>query len=77
LCYTGKTRLSANIIKNQTKSYAQKKETVVKALDELKQLTKNMKDALLLGNLDKFGDYMHEAWLNKKKLDKILRGESV
>jgi len=77
LCYTGKTRLSANILKHQTESYVQKKESVVKALDELKALTVEMKNALLQGRVDDFGKLLHEAWLNKKNLDKNISSSQI
>lgn len=77
LCYTGKTRLSANILKHQTESYINKKESVVKALDELKALTYEMKNALLQGRIDDFGYLLHEAWLNKKKLDKNITSNQI
>jgi len=66
LCYTGKTRLSAGIINDQVRSYTEKKEDVVRALDETKALAIAMKNALLLGQIDKFGSLLHQAWLNKK-----------
>jgi len=67
LCYTGKTRLSAGIIADQVKGYTKKKEDVVRALDETKQLATAMKNALLLGQIDEFGSLMNQAWLSKKK----------
>ncbi|MCL5291371.1 MAG: GHMP kinase [Actinobacteria bacterium] len=69
LCYTGRTRLSAHILEHQTDAYIQKKEEVVEALDALKDLTIEMKNSLLQGRLNDFGDLLHEAWLSKKKLD--------
>jgi D-glycero-alpha-D-manno-heptose-7-phosphate kinase len=68
LCYTGKTRLSAQILDTQINGYVQKREEVVRALDELKAITIAMKDVLLQGRLDSFGDLLHHAWENKKKL---------
>ena len=67
LCYTGKTRLSAGIIDDQVRGYTEKKEDVVRALDETKQLAIAMKNALLLGQIDEFGSLMNQAWLSKKK----------
>ena len=67
LCYTGKTRLSAGIIDDQVKGYTQKKEDVVHALEETKQLAFAMKNALLLGQIDEFGSLLHRGWLSKKK----------
>ena len=67
LCYTGKTRLSAGIIEDQVRGYVQKREEVVRALDKTKELAIRMKIALLLGQLDEFGDLLNEAWHNKRK----------
>ncbi|MBN1351622.1 GHMP kinase [candidate division KSB1 bacterium] len=72
LCYTGKTRLSANIVANQAKSYIERESKVVAALDEMKVLTVELKNCLLKGKLNEFGRLLHDAWENKKKLnDKI------
>jgi D-glycero-alpha-D-manno-heptose-7-phosphate kinase len=67
LCYTGKTRLSAGIIVDQVNGYRKKKEEVVRALDETKQLAIAMKNALLLGQIDEFAVLLHQAWLSKKQ----------
>jgi len=68
LCYTGRTRLSANILKDQVESYRKGKEEVMEALDRMKRLTIDMKNALLTGRLDDFGALLHDAWLQKKRL---------
>jgi len=67
LCYTGRTRLSGNILNTQIKNYVERKEDVVHALDETKRLALEMKKALLTSKLDDFGALMHEAWLHKRK----------
>jgi D-glycero-alpha-D-manno-heptose-7-phosphate kinase len=72
LCYTGKTRLSAGIIDDQMVGYMKKKKDVVNALDETKALAIAMKNALLLGQIDEFGLFLHQAWQCKKNFsDKI------
>jgi D-glycero-alpha-D-manno-heptose-7-phosphate kinase len=68
LCYTGKTRLSAGIIDTQVRNYVQRKEEAVRAMDELKAITIEMKNALLRGQLTEFGALLHDAWENKKKM---------
>jgi D-glycero-alpha-D-manno-heptose-7-phosphate kinase len=68
LCYTGKTRLSAGIIDTQVSNYIQRKEEVVRAMDELKDITIKMKNALLRGQLTEFGALLHNAWENKKRM---------
>ena len=67
LCYTGGTRLSAGIIDDQASGYIQKKDDVVRALDETKALAYSTKNALLLGNINEFGLLLHEAWCCKKR----------
>ncbi len=68
LCYTGKTRLSARIIDTQVEGYVQRKEDVLRAMDELKRIATDLKNALLQGRLDDFGALLHDAWMNKKKM---------
>ena len=72
LCYTGKTRLSANIISTQINNYVNKETTVLEAMDELKRITVEMKNALLQKRLNDFGVLLHEAWLHKKKMAKQI-----
>ncbi len=68
LCYSGRTRLSANIINTQIDAYVQKKEDVILAMDEMKRITIDLKNALVQSRLDDFGHLLHEAWTNKKKM---------
>jgi len=68
LCYTGKRRLSANIIEEQVDGFVEKKKSVVEAMDELKRITVEMKNALLQGKLNNFGRLLHYAWESKKKM---------
>ncbi len=77
LCYTGKTRLSGNIIASQVEGYLQKKESSLQALDELKAITIYMKNALLQGKLNLFGELLHEAWMNKKQLAGAITNEKI
>jgi D-glycero-alpha-D-manno-heptose-7-phosphate kinase len=67
LCYTGKTRLSAGIIDDQVGGYIERKQDVVRALDETKALAFAMKNALLLGQIDEFGLLLDQAWQCKKR----------
>jgi D-glycero-alpha-D-manno-heptose-7-phosphate kinase len=77
LAYLRQTRSSANIITRQRASYEAGKKEVVRALDQLKALTHEMKRLLLLGKIDAFGDALHEAWLSKKHLDSAITTDPV
>lgn len=68
LCYTGRTRLSARILEEQVEKYVKREKASVEALDGLKAICIDMKNALLRGKLDEFGELLHAGWMNKRKL---------
>ena len=72
LVYTGRTRLSSNIIQSQVQSYENKEKSVLEAMDEIKAITVQMKNALLQARLRDFGTLLHDAWVHKKKMAKQI-----
>ena len=77
LCYTGKTRLSAGIIDDQVRGYTENREGVVHALDETKKLAINLKNALLLGQIDEFGALLHQGWQSKKRFSTKITNPNI
>ncbi len=77
LCYTGGTRLSANILDEQTSSYVAKEPDVVEALDYIKELAIDMNRALLRNELDDLGDMLHEGWMHKRKLASAITSPEI
>jgi D-glycero-alpha-D-manno-heptose-7-phosphate kinase len=77
LCYTGKRRLSAGIIEDQVKGYIQQKDQVVDALEKTKELVFEMKNALLLGEIDEFGRMLHRGWIAKKQFSKKISDPDI
>lgn len=76
LCYTGGTRLSAKIIEDQVGRYEKGEGETLEGLRQLKEITIEMKNALLQRNLNEFGRLLHFEWENKKKLsNKITKPE--
>ena len=67
LAYTGATRVSNQIIESQITGLKESRNDVMRAMDEMKQLTLDAKNALLKGKLDDFAAILHEEWLAKKK----------
>ena len=68
LVYTGQTRMSGDIIAQQVEGYRQEDPSVMAALDEMKTITRDMKDMLVRGRLDDFGDLLDAGWQSKKRL---------
>jgi len=77
LCYTGTTRRSDHIIVDQKQKYTQNDCEAVEALRQQKQLAVEMKNTLLRGRLNDFGDLLHYAWESKKKLSSRISNPSI
>lgn len=68
LVYTGQTRMSGSIIARQVEGYKAEAPQVIAALEEMKRITLQMKDMLIRGRLDDFGDLLDSAWQSKQQL---------
>ena len=77
LCYTGKTRLSANILDRQIGSVERKSTEVLDALHQTKQIAIDMKNALLQGRINDFGQLLHEGWEQKRRLDAAITSPEI
>jgi D-glycero-alpha-D-manno-heptose-7-phosphate kinase len=77
LCFTGTTRRSGGILQRQIESYEHKSPAIMKALERMKELTLNMKDSLLTGNLTGFAELLNSEWDLKKTLDQAISTAEV
>src|SRR6266568_2996624 len=77
LCFTGTTRRSGGILQRQIESYENRSPAIMKALERMKELTLQMKDSLLTGNLRDFAEMLNAEWEIKKKLDRAISTEDV
>jgi len=77
ICYTGKSRLSGDIIQTVMGSYSKGIKKTVKALRNIKRITYEMKNALLSGDLKAFAELMTENWENQKQLDKSTTSPQI
>lgn len=70
LYYTGTSRLSAKIIEDQTRNISGvgKKEKSLEGMHRLKDQAFRMKEAILKGELNLFGDILNYGWESKKQL---------
>jgi D-glycero-alpha-D-manno-heptose-7-phosphate kinase len=66
LCYIG-SRETQPIIENQMESAKAKNAEPLAAMDRTKEIAIEMKRTLLRGDLDCFGELLHESWVHKKK----------
>lgn len=68
LCFTGVTRAGDHIIDDQTERYQASDGEALAGLRAQKDLAIAMKDALLRGRLNDFGELLGEAWEQKKRM---------
>ncbi|MBI1367285.1 MAG: GHMP kinase [Planctomycetes bacterium] len=68
LCYTGRTRMGDNIIRQQADNFRKGNVDAVAAMDEIKRIAVEMKAALLQGRLRDFAALLHEGWESKKRM---------
>jgi len=67
LYYTGVSRFSSDIIKDQIKNVEQKNEQSVESMHSLKQQATLMKEALLRGELNRIGEILDFVGKTRKK----------
>ena len=68
LYYTSTSRESARIIEQQSQNVISKKEQSIEAMHQLKQQSQMLKEALLKGRLNEFGEILDFGYQQKKKM---------
>lgn len=68
LYFTGKSRSSAAIIEEQKKNTSNGDSTAIEAMHKIKQSAKDIKLAVLKGDINNFAQIIQDGWENKKKM---------
>jgi len=68
LFFTGETRLSSEIHEDMTRRYKMEKSDYLTSMHNLKKIASNMKRSLLKNDTQKFGELLHEGWIEKRRL---------
>jgi D-glycero-alpha-D-manno-heptose-7-phosphate kinase len=77
LCYTGGTRMSSNILAEQTQRVQDNNEDALGSLHQMRELTIDLKHLLLRTALPQFGRVLHEAWLCKRNLASSISNAQI
>ena len=77
LCYTGRSRVSGNIISTVMGNYQRGEARTVYALHRLKAIAVEMRDALLSADLDGFAGLLAENWECQKMLDASVTNPQI
>lgn len=73
--YTGSDRSASAILKEQKENIADKEKA--ENLKKMVKLAYELKDELLRGNIDCFGEILHKGWLYKKELSSQISNEKI
>jgi D-glycero-alpha-D-manno-heptose-7-phosphate kinase len=77
LCFTGATRAGDHIIDDQTRRYEASEQATLEGLRMQKELATAMKEALLRGRLNEFGDLLGAVWEYKKRLSERITTPTI
>ena len=77
LCYTGMTRKSGGILRRQVEGYVSGRRESLQALERIKGLTLDLKEALLTGDLGGFADILDESWHAKRGLAEGITNDRI
>ena len=77
LFFTGAAHHSWTILKEQEASARQGSGSAVDALHEVKALGREMRDALLCGDLHKFGELLHLGWMAKRRISQKISDKRI
>lgn len=77
LYWTGQSRVSSKIIKNQVDNVNNHNTDAIEAMHKLKQNSKDMRDAILNRNFGDIGDLLNEGWKYKKAMSNTITNSDI
>ena len=75
LFFTGTAHHSWSILEEQEAST--RSGAALESLHQIKHLARQMRDALVTGDLDSFGEFLHEGWMNKKCISTRISNPAI
>lgn len=77
LYFTGRSRASAAIIKEQSENTRSGNQEAIDAMHAIKQSAIDMKHALLKGDMHAFAEILGQGWKNKKKMASAITNPMI
>ena len=77
LVFIGERTVEGGVIEDEKRGYMEKNPDVIAALDKTKEIAQEVRYALLKGDLYRFGELMHEAWLMKQKHSPLIATPAI
>jgi D-glycero-alpha-D-manno-heptose-7-phosphate kinase len=77
VCFTGQSRASDNIIRQQTSGLDSHSAEVLDAMHQLRQDAVDMKRAIMLGDIDRVAALLERSWIAKKRTAPGITNERI
>ena len=77
LCYTEQSRLSGDIHEHVSEAFRKGKVDTTASMANLKRIAREMKERLLLGDLERFARLLSENWKNQKRLHPSVTNDRI
>jgi D-glycero-alpha-D-manno-heptose-7-phosphate kinase len=75
--YSGVERAASSVLKEQAKAIVENKDAAVQRMHRIKELGYETKRILLAGEIDAYGEMLHEHWTNKRALASNMADPSI
>ena len=75
--YSGIERAASTVLKEQARTIVENKDAAVQRMHRIKELGYETKLVLLSGQIDKYGEMLHEHWMNKRKLASNMADSAI
>jgi D-glycero-alpha-D-manno-heptose-7-phosphate kinase len=75
--YSGVERSASIVLKEQAKTIVENRDAAVQRMHRIKELGYETKRILLSGEIDKYGEMLHEHWMNKRKLASSMADSTI
>src|SRR5258708_1588924 len=75
--YSGVERAASSVLKEQAKTIVENRDAAVQRMHRIKELGHETKRILLAGEIDTYGEMLHEHWTNKRKLASNMADSAI
>jgi D-glycero-alpha-D-manno-heptose-7-phosphate kinase len=75
--FSGVERSASTVLKEQAKTIVENKDAAVQRMHRIKALGYETKRILLAGEIDQYGEMLHEHWTNKRKLASNMADSAI
>ena len=77
IMYSGVERSASSVLKEQGSRVQKSEDAVLAGMHRIKELGHDVYDLLVKGEVDRYGELLHEHWTNKRKLASKMTDDAI